>query len=711
MKPGFSKVLAWTMLIAGLAVTGGLLIFTQFMVYDDEGYVLWSVRGFCEGSPLYTEVYSQYGPLLFIFYRTVHAATGLIFDNDSARLLNLGYWLASAALAGALAQQLCRRLAAGLAAGALTFVTLISNTNEPFHPGALLALLVAIATFMGARQIDHREESGLLWKVALFATAACLIKINVGAFLFTALASWAWLGLSLPNSKALNRIGLVAAIILALPLALMRDHLGDGPTRDTALVFICGGLALLTERARDRSVCIGGRDWLSAALASLALAAGVIGVTVSSGTHPADLLEGVLLAPLRHPGVYVFQPSFPPLAVVLAPLSLIGAVWLSRRPGGTRTQTVLALAKIAAALAFFAQGPRTLGEMPLDRFAYYFGPSLAWLLVAPLGPDQKHTTRIARWIAWVFIWQTLQAFPVAGSQVAWGSFLWVPLSVYGLFQAGEYFARSRAVFRHCATSLAGLGGIVAVGTCLRYGLDCLQDSKPLGLPGAHWVRPPPETAEILRIVTRNLQLHAGTVFSLPGAFSLNIWSEKPTPTRANVTHWFNLLDENRQVEISARLEADATAIVVLQRDHLRYLIEAGIQPSGTLHDYIVTQFVPLARIGGYDLWGHRERRLDIVDSFTAVPNGVVSVTERLPRPPRTAILLLPGSPALKLTWAPAEPSFHPGLERQFFALQGLRREILSSSARLVLLDAEGAELAYLRPNLAPLTASAPPAAD
>jgi hypothetical protein len=150
---------------------------------------------------------------------------------------------------------------------------------------------------------------------------------------------------------------------------------------------------------------------------------------------------------------------------------------------------------------------------------------------------------------------------------------------------------------------------------------------------------------------------------------------------------------------------------VVQRDLLRFLLEHDHRPGGPLHDHLLAHFVPLARIDGYDLWGHPGRTLDVVDTFTAVPGGVVSVTDPLPRPPRAAVLLLPGSPGLELPWAPTAPSALPRLERQFFSLPGLRGELLPASSRLVLIDAEGTEMARLRPNLVPLTASAPPAAN
>ncbi len=714
MKPKVARGLAWTLLIACLATAGGLLLFTRFMLYDDEGYVLWSMRGFCTGEPLYTGVYSQYGPLFFLFYRAVHTATGLVFDNDNARLLNLGYWLATAALAGLVAQGSTRRLAAGLAAAALTFFTLASNTNEPFHPGALLALLVAVAGALGAGLIGTERERHLGWVIALLATAACLVKINVGAFLFAALGSWLWLDSR--GAPTLRRLAppLVAAGLVAAPLVLMRQHLGETQIQQSALVFGCGGLALLIERRRDRLNLFDRRDWTRAAAACLALGGLVVASMLLLGTGAGDLLEGVLLGPLRHPGVYAFPPRFPWPAVLLAPVSLIFAAWVTRHAADARSNRVLALAKLAAGLAFFAQAVGAPPGLALDRFAYYLGPALAWILVAPLEPTpEPATTRRARWIAWLFLWQTLQAFPVAGSQVAWGSFWWVPLCVHGWFQGAAHLARDRQRPRFLATAVIAATAATALGRGLWDGYVCLKDSAPLDLPGARWVRPPPASAATLRIVTRNLRLHAGTVFSLPGMFSLNIWSEKPTPTRANVTHWFSLLDDTRQAEIVARLDADPDAIVVLQRDLLRFLLENGHRPSGLLHDHLLARFVPLARIDGYDLWGHPGRKLDFVDTFTAAPGGLVSVSDPLPRAPRSAVLLAPGSPPLLLsTTGPVARSATPGLEKHFFALPSLQAEHLPASARLVLLDAENRELVRLLPNLAPvITAAAPPAAD
>jgi hypothetical protein len=59
-----------------LAFAGYWLLFTTFMVYDDEGYVLISLKHFSEHGGLYHHVYTQYGPFPYLFYDGLHRLFG-----------------------------------------------------------------------------------------------------------------------------------------------------------------------------------------------------------------------------------------------------------------------------------------------------------------------------------------------------------------------------------------------------------------------------------------------------------------------------------------------------------------------------------------------------------------------------------------------------------------------------------------------------------
>ena len=76
-----SKRAAIGLLIAGfvalLAWAGYELLFNTFMLYDDEGYVLISLKNFAAHGALYDQVYSQYGPFFYLAYDALHRLLGM----------------------------------------------------------------------------------------------------------------------------------------------------------------------------------------------------------------------------------------------------------------------------------------------------------------------------------------------------------------------------------------------------------------------------------------------------------------------------------------------------------------------------------------------------------------------------------------------------------------------------------------------------------
>lgn len=190
MSRRFLQSLPFVALASGLAVTGYWLILTAFMVYDDEGYVLWSLRSYSAGGRLYTDVFSQYGPFLYVYYDALHRFLGFPFENDAGRLLTLAYWLATALIGGVITGALTHSRVAAAAAAALTFTGLVAMIREPIHPGGLIALFAMAGAATGAFALLQGRT--LLFAVAAGSTGAvlALIKINVGAFYLIAAGSW-----------------------------------------------------------------------------------------------------------------------------------------------------------------------------------------------------------------------------------------------------------------------------------------------------------------------------------------------------------------------------------------------------------------------------------------------------------------------------------------------------------------------------------------
>lgn len=601
--------LSGALLTALLAVPATWLLFTQFMVYDDEGYVLWSLKNYVELGALYTKVYSQYGPAFFAAYDALHRLTGFAFTNENARWITLVFWCGTSFVAGAIAAELTRSLVARLATIGLTFAALFVMCSEPIHPGGPLAFLSAVAAWCGTVAIVRDRPRWLALAGGALGAATLLTKINVGVFLFVASGSWLVLHgpFSPGNRRALGWVVLLGCV--ASPLALMHAKLADPRYAGFALVFAssAAALALLLRRIARPTHAAGDFGVFAGAAASVA--ALVILAVLARGTSWTDLVQGVAIAPFNQTNAFSFPPRATPQAVRLALAGLVVAAWLASRP----TLPPLAVKIIAAVrlLAAVAVGFACLDvvENSIGRYLFYFASALAWVCAWPLRDEDSPVTRARVWLAWVFVWQTLHAFPVAGSQLAWGSLLGAPLLVAGASEAITVLCPGRIGWARIAQTLVLSAALAPCVVLARAGWNYRAVSTRLELPGARRLQLPPNITQGLRALDRNIRLHGGLLFSQPGMFSFNLWSGHPTPTAANVTVWSTLLSDVQQREIRARLDADPRAVVITQQYVLGLLIAQGFAPRGELHAFIVEDFAPAFRIDTYAFWTRRGRNI------------------------------------------------------------------------------------------------------
>ena len=144
----------WKLLGAGAALTftattfvcgyaGYLRLFTYFGVWDDEGYLLLSLRSFLRGESLYDAIYSQYGPFYYLSMGGVFHALGLSANHDNGRLVSLALWLAASLGVGLILYVLTHNL---WLAGGFQLVafkaSLFNMAYEPMHPGGMICLLL-----------------------------------------------------------------------------------------------------------------------------------------------------------------------------------------------------------------------------------------------------------------------------------------------------------------------------------------------------------------------------------------------------------------------------------------------------------------------------------------------------------------------------------------------------------------------------------------
>jgi len=633
-------------LAALLAVAGYWLLFTYFMGYDDEGYVLLSLRNYAAHGALYDQVFSQYGPFFFAVFDAFHRALGFAWTNTSGRLVTLAVWGATALASGLLVWRRSRSTAATALTVAGVFTYLWVMIHEPTHPGGLIGLLVALAAWLGT-EADPAEQPGAAAALGAIAAALALTKINVGVFMVAAAGVWLVLSARDARVRRIGRWGLAACVVL-LPWGLMHGLLPEAWVVEYAALFILAAFGVLLVLEAN-AVPVAGWRVVAALVGG---AAGVtlltVGVTLARGSTLAGLLDGVLLNPLRQPGVYNFAFPWRPgsLATAVVALGIVAAArwrpesrWIAGLVVAVR---LLALAVLVLSALVGAQGLGAGPWRPPDlaqrffgllgwahaspaAFGMSFGVGLAALCALPLRRDAagRRDARARQWVALVLVFQFLHAYPVAGSQLNWGTFLWVPLLILAVRDAWLFLPARRwhpAAVTAAALGAFGLSGVMGY-TLLRIGLGNRQYGERLGLPGAEQIGVPDDTVFALRIMAENARAHADMLFSLSGLYSFNLWTGLPTPTLANATQWFESLSTAQQQAIVDRLRADPRAALIVQLDTFGLLSRQGFHAQGVLADYLWHDFQRAFTVDGYSFWVHRGRRIAALSTGRLLARG------------------------------------------------------------------------------------------
>ncbi|MCC6415596.1 MAG: hypothetical protein IT582_06780 [Opitutaceae bacterium] len=623
MNKPLSRIIAGLVLLAVLAVVGYWLLFTQFMVYDDEGYVLWSLRSYFAEGGLYTTVYSQYGPLLYALYDGLHRLFGLEFDNTSGRLLTLVYWLGTCALAAWFGWRQTRSAIVAGGTAVFIFAALLVMISEPIHPGGLLTLLAGLGAVGGAVAIERERPLAFGLLTGAIGAVMLLTKINVGAFFLIAAGSWLAIHCA---QRRLARAGLWLTAIgsVLVPFALMQRLWPTPWVAIFALCFGCATLSLLLLGRDQQRPLYGTTPWLGFIGAALCFATVVLGVVWARGTSLAMLWFGVAVAPLQQPTAYSHAVVWPPITPVLAIALAALAAFVHQRDWPWRPH-LLALLKLGAVALLLAATPTAINNS-LTFFTLTYGLPCAWLMAVPLQRGASSPQLLARtWLAWVFVWQCLHAYPGAGSQVGWGAYLGIPLAAVGATEALQFIAVKTGQWgswlRRLGASLWLAGGMLVLGVFGYVSHQRYTLGEPLGLHGAENLRLSDDITACYRILVKNIRHHGDLLFSHPGMLSLNIWTGMPTPTSANVTHWFSLLNDAQQQAIIQRLRNDPRAVVVAQSYLINYLVQKGYPPAGPLQKYLVQNFRAAFRINSFELWLPKDRTIAPLSIATLTPEG------------------------------------------------------------------------------------------
>ena len=605
-------VVLWSVLGGVLLATAYLLINTTFMLYDDEGYLLLTYRNFISGARLYDDIFSQYGPWPYLYHLLISLGLNEPLTHAVGRSLTAVHWTLCALLVGAIARRLTGRLSAAVFATLISFGLLWQMSSEPSHPGSLISTMLAITVLIVVVTHETGRWSWLGAGIGLAAALLVLTKINIGIFFIAgagvgALRLTAW-----PERWRRPAVILAAVGLLAVPWGLMRGKLDVPWVLTFAIQFTVAAAGLLwVTPPVFSSRRIPPRTWgvaLGVFLSTILLVAAVMS---ARGTSISALLQAVLFAPLRQPASFMIGFSWGPAVWPVAAICWLvtaRAGWELRQRGevGRVTRHTLIALRLATGVAFLVKAETWLTIQGVGGFIAYCLPLLPVFLV-PLDPRpaaESGSAGAKLWVAGLALPQVLHAYPVAGSQMGWGTFLLLPVLVAGLHDTWQTLASSRPDggrwWPRAGWSLLILVGSAQLALLLHTGWDRYHTSKPLGLRGAEDIRAGDRARQILRVLTLNAAVQADVLFSRPGMFSYNLWSGVPTPTARNATHWFWLLDESAQTSIINRLRQVPRSAIIISRELDGFLESIHVPMQGPLQGFIHEQYRPLFSLGAFD---------------------------------------------------------------------------------------------------------------
>jgi hypothetical protein len=598
-------------------------MFFGFAFYDDEGYLLISLESFLDQGSLYDEVFSQYGPFYYELWGGIFSLVGAPVSHDNGRMATLLMWILTSLAVGVSTYRITRSVLLGLSAQMLAFATLESLTREPMLAGGLTCVLVALV-LLTSTFVRGRAAKPAMSLLGAAIAAVLLVKVNVGVFALAALALTCSVSYSV-MARTWVRVAVAAGFVL-IPAVLMAGQFVEPWVQDFCLHVTVAAVpvALLLNGQGWRSF----RDpaelrWLAAGLLGTAFA--ICFVAVVSGTSAGGLVEGVIGRPLGQADRFSV-PYEPSAAVAVADLAAVAGfvVYLylarsGRLEGSTPWHALVSAGSVAVGveIALSVVGRPLLVQASESDFGGYQLGLLAYAWVALIrlpGVRERRGQELAlRLLPPLAVLQALHAYPVAGSQIPWATFLLVPVGAVCMANGARGLARAADGLRPAARRrLAAVGTVAALAlflfvadTTLRRELNDARadfnEGIALGLPGAEEMRVPPDEARRYREIARALRGDCGTFLSMPGLNSFYLWTGREPPTALNATHWMNLLSEGEQRRVIEAVSSEPRLCALRQPRITAFWARGGRLPSGPLVRFIDEGFDPIARFGGYEL--------------------------------------------------------------------------------------------------------------
>ncbi|MGA2470496.1 MAG: hypothetical protein ABSG64_07385 [Solirubrobacteraceae bacterium] len=598
-------------------------VFNHWALYDDQGNNEWTLRLFVDGHAAYNQVFSWLGPFYFEVWGAVFKLFGGTVTTDRAGGIQVAIWVVASLGIAVSVHRATGRFTLAVASLAAAFGLLGTLQAEPLQGDSLVCLMeVALLAIVIVGM--PRWPRAACAAIGAMCAALLLTKINVGAYAMCAVGFAA--AMTIPSLARWRALRILAAVaFVAVGVAVMANMTLSTQWTQYFMVIVLASSAALAFVAWP-SAPVRDEDSESSAHWPVLMVAGfgtcfiaILLVIFSLGTTPGALWNGIVVLASHQSSLLTEPTSFQDNAITWSVLSCCvawGAAAAGRVRGG---QSPLAepiggllrvLAGVVVLFSLVSQWPFTIAPNQV------FGAAmpLAWVVAFP--PSQLGLTTTARFtrtaVAGLAIASALIAYPVAGTQVNTGAVL---LVACGAIMIGDGWRELE-----WASSQPGDTGLplrprmlVALGAALAVAMVLTQIAQPLEsaqedyaastalqIAGASKVRLNPVDATALDTVVADIKWKCRTLLTLPGVYSLNLWSGVPTPTTSTggTAYWETLTATQQRHVIAAAVASKKPCVV----------IDTGIEddygapsPTAPLIHYIDTDFVMFTQVVSPDL--------------------------------------------------------------------------------------------------------------
>jgi hypothetical protein len=566
-----------------LAPVGYVAMFNGFHVYDDEGSILITLRDYMSGHPLLTPNIPYYGPFFYETFGGLFKLLGIAPTNDSGRFVTLVIWLIASVLGAVAAYRLTRNLWIALVAQLVTFVLLTALTREPMTTYGLLSLLmlalVVAATFASSRPRAAAATIGAI------VGALCVVKINVGAFAVLAVV-FAWAASLAPLWRRFALPAMGAAITVA-PFLLVANLLGRGWVLDFALIvsLSAAALGIACMQAPPLKPPAPPAAWLM--VGGAVMIAVSLAVAVAGGTHAGDIWDGLVVRAVSFPQLFTLPVDVNLLVVLGAVISVVACIDSLR---ARISRQIADVARLVAGLFIL------ISVLLLPTPTWLLGLALAWVVTRP--PEGTPAQYVRFVLPALAVMESLQAYPVAGTQLSLGALLVILVGATILNDGitglkASWAPRVAPLALIFAAAVLALEGFIAGSQFISH--------TPSGLPGAESVRMPARQVTQLRQLVAAIDRGCSSFVTFPGMNSLYIWTGQEPPSDLRYGVWWLIPDAADQQAIVKKLEGQPRLCVVKNQTLIDFWAQGRPVPAQPMVDFIDSSFVPSATFGDYEL--------------------------------------------------------------------------------------------------------------